>query len=99
MHQKLLFFVQVQMWRDYVRYTISLQKLESSHLGIELLLSILSIYLLEQDLFPKIEHVQSNHTISIILVLVVFQFVWDLLGTKKEVDEYFNIHIVFCTTR
>ncbi len=77
----------LQMWIDYLKYVIILQKGESINLGVELFFFILSVYLFIQDVFTN----PGGHAISIIFLFVIIQFLRDINGTKNEVNSYFNI--------
>lgn len=91
MNQKLPILTKLVMWRDYITYVALLQKEESLQLGIEIFLFLLSIYLLKQELFPTHGSGAGEQTISIVIVLVIIKFLWEMYNTKKQVNSYFNI--------
>lgn len=65
---------------------------ESIHLSVELFLFCVSIYFLIQTLFPTPGSNTTSNQISIVLVLVILQFLWEVKGIRDNINNYFNIH-------
>lgn len=90
--QTLPLWIKARMWWDYLKYVVFLQQGESLKLGAEVLIFLLSIYLLNFELFLKKSENHGEEAISLVVILIIFKFFWEIYETRLQVKSYFNIH-------
>lgn len=88
MTYKLPFLTKVSMWKSYLYYRFILERNESIHLSIEALFFIVSFLFLLQDLVSD----SVQHTLSIFLLIVIIQALWDFYNLRQEFDSYFTLN-------
>lgn len=91
MSRKLPLSIRAQMWIDYFKYLIFLQQGETARVLMGALIFILSVYLIEHEIASKFENSHGEQTVSLIVILIVIKFIWEIYVTQSELKSYFHI--------